>query len=199
MPRGPIYQDDYKPQLSGHETFPLRYGWLKKAYDSVYTSEGEPDNKSIFLDDDSIARFGVGKNMVASMRHWATATGIIKEGETSNALVTTALGKLLFSPEGLDPYMEHPTSLWLIHWQLSGRPEKTTWFWGFNNFPGATFERDRFVKGLEKLPKTELGFALLQRPSGVMSSVLCAPTLLGKLSVKLLPKIRSNPPLPNLA
>ena len=153
MPRGPIYQADYKPQLSGHETFPLRYGWLKKAYDSVYTSEGQPDNKSIFLDDDSIARFGVGKNMVASMRHWATATGIIKEGETSNALVTTALGKLLFSPEGLDPYMEHPTSLWLIHWQLSGRPEKTTWFWGFNNFPGATFERDRFVKGLEKIAK----------------------------------------------
>jgi len=35
MPRGPIYQDVCKPQFSGHETFPLRYGWFKKAYDAV--------------------------------------------------------------------------------------------------------------------------------------------------------------------
>ncbi|RED45018.1 DUF4007 family protein [Aestuariispira insulae] len=153
MPRGPIYLDSYKPQFSGHETFPLRYGWLKKAYDAVNERKGVSDSKTVFTRDDAIARFGVGKNMVSSMRHWATASDIIMDGEAANALVTTALGDRLFGAEGFDPYMEHPASLWMIHWKLAGRPDKTTWYWSFNNFPGATFERERLVKGLEKVAK----------------------------------------------
>jgi hypothetical protein len=47
--------------------------------------------------------------------------------------------------------MEHPTTLWLIHWHLSGRPDKTTWFWSFNHFPSSTFEREHLVRGLERL------------------------------------------------
>ena len=70
MARGPLYQDGYHPQLSGHETFPLRNGWLKKAFDAVYATEAQENNKAVFSDD-AIARFGVGRNMVASMRHWA--------------------------------------------------------------------------------------------------------------------------------
>jgi len=153
MPRGPIFQDDYKPQFSGHETFPLRYGWLKKAYDAVDERKGDPDSKTAFTRDDAIARFGVGKNMVSSMRHWATASDVIADGDSANALVTTALGKRMFGPNGLDRYMEHPATLWMIHWKLSGRQNKTTWYWSFNNFPGATFERERLVKGLEKVAK----------------------------------------------
>lgn len=151
MPRGPIYQDKYKPQFSGHETFPLRYGWLKKAYDAVDDRRNDPDSKAAFTRDDAIAHFGVGKNMVTSMRHWATACGIIADGETPNALVTTELGDSLFGPDGYDPYMEHPASLWMIHWNLAGHPDKTTWYWSFNNFPGATFERERLVKAFEKV------------------------------------------------
>jgi uncharacterized protein DUF4007 len=151
MARGPLYHEDYRPQLSGHETFPLRYGWLKKAFDAIYATEDHPDNKSVFLGDDAIARFGVGKNMVASMRHWAGAAGVIMEEPGSNAIRTTAFGRKLFGPGGLDPYMEHPATLWLIHWHLSGHSEKTTWFWAFNHSPDAVFERDSLVKGVEKL------------------------------------------------
>lgn len=153
MSRGPIYQDQYKPQFSGHETFPLRYGWLKKAFDAVFEREGDPDSKVVFTRDDAIARFGVGKNMVMSMRHWATASGMIADGEGSNSLVTTPLGRMLFGPDGLDPYLEHPSSLWMIHWNLAGHPEKTTWYWSFCNFSGATFERERLVKAIEKVAK----------------------------------------------
>lgn len=153
MSRGPIYQDQYKPQFSGHETFPLRYGWLKKAFDAVLEREGAPDSKVVFTRDDAIARFGVGKNMVMSMRHWATASGMIADGEGSNSLVTTPLGRMLFGPDGLDPYLEHPSSLWMIHWNLAGHPEKTTWYWSFCNFSGATFERERLVKAIEKVAK----------------------------------------------
>ncbi len=38
MARGPLYQDKYRPQFSGHETFPLRYGWLKKAVEANDTA-----------------------------------------------------------------------------------------------------------------------------------------------------------------
>lgn len=153
MPRGPIYLDSYKPQFSGHETFPLRYGWLKKAYDAVEGLRCAPDSKAVFTGDDAIAHFGVGKNMVASMRHWATASEIIKDGDTANTLATTSLGDRVFGQQGLDPYMEHPSSLWLVHWKLAGCPDKTTYFWSFNNFPGVMFDRDRLVKALEKVAK----------------------------------------------
>jgi hypothetical protein len=149
MARGRLYESDYEPRFSGHETFPLRYGWLKKAYDAVANTEITPENKSVFLDDDSIAKFGVGKNMVASMRHWASAIGIINGSGTR----TTELGNKLFASDGLDPYLEHPSTLWLIHWHLSGRPDKTTWFWVFNYFHGESFERDHLVNGLDKLAK----------------------------------------------
>ncbi|MCY3789900.1 MAG: DUF4007 family protein, partial [Gemmatimonadetes bacterium] len=108
MLRGPLHQDDYQPQLSGHETFPLRYGWLKKAFDAVRETEDDHNNRSVFLADDAIARFGVGKNMVSSIRHWATASGVIKD--VSRRIVTTALGQRLFGPGGLDPYMENPAT-----------------------------------------------------------------------------------------
>jgi Protein of unknown function (DUF4007) len=150
MARGPLFQEGYRPQFSGHETFPLRYGWLKKAFDAVNAVQDQATNRSIFSDD-AIARFGVGRNMVASMRHWANATGIVTE--SAGSIYTTPLGMKLFGRKALDPYMEHPATLWLIHWQLCARPERTTWFWVFNHFPAAMFEREDLVKGLERLAK----------------------------------------------
>ena len=153
MARGPLFQNDYRPQFSGHETFPLRYGWLKKAYDAVAVTENNSENKSVFLSDDAIARFGVGKNMVASMRHWGSAVSILNESQGSPVIQTTELGRMLFSPDGLDPYMEHPATLWLMHWHLAARPNKTTWFWVFNHYSALTFEREQLVKGIMRLAK----------------------------------------------
>ena len=151
MLRGPLYRDDYRPQFSGHETFPLRYGWLKKAFDAVLGTEDGSDNRHVFTGSDAIAKFGVGKNMVASMRHWSTVTGIIADVSGQSGIATTPLGKLIFGAEGLDPYMEHPATAWLLHWNLCGRDTKTTWFWAFHHYPAASFERDMLVRGIEKL------------------------------------------------
>lgn len=151
MLRGPLYQDSYHPQFSGHETFPLRYGWLKKVYDQVRETQEDDNNRIACWADDAIARFGVGKNMVGSMRHWAKAVGIVKEPQKSNAIRTTSIGDVIFGPNGRDPYMEHPTTLWLIHWQLAANPEKTTWFWTFSHYPGITFDRDPLIKRLERV------------------------------------------------
>lgn len=151
MLRGPVYRDDYRPQLSGHETFPIRYGWLKKAFDAVRDTEDQEDNRYVFTSPDAIARFGVGKNMVASMRHWASVTGIIDDDPDSHRIFTTSLGNLIFGDQGLDHYMEHPATAWLLHWSLCGQPTKTTWFWAFHYFPSVSFERDALVRGIEKL------------------------------------------------
>ena len=153
MSRGPLYLDAYAPQFSGHETFPLRYGWLKKVYDRVSETESEGNNKNLCWGDDAIARFGVGKNMVGSMRHWAKVTGIIEETPSENSVRTTSLADFLFGSKGFDPYMEYPTTLWLIHWRLAAHPEKTTWFWLFSHFPALTFERESLAKGLRRLAK----------------------------------------------
>lgn len=169
MPRGPLYQESYRPQLSGHETFPLRYGWLKKAFDAVHAGEAVENHRSVFSSDDAIARFGVGKNMVASIRHWATATGVIRDA--SRKPQTTNLGRLLFSECGLDPYMENPATAWLIHWQLCGNPNKTTWFWTFNHFPAPFFERDLLVRSIEKLPN-ECGWKRVS-PATIRKDVAC--------------------------
>lgn len=152
MVRGPIFQDTYNPQFSGHETFPLRHGWLKKAFDRVAETEDQSENRAACWGDDAIARFGVGKNMVASMRHWAKSVGVLRE-PAINSVRTTEFGRLLFGPMGLDPYMENPSTLWLIHWQLAAREERTTWFWAFNHYPAVTFERDSLIKRLNRLAK----------------------------------------------
>ena len=153
MAQGPLFRDTYKPQFSGHETFPLRYGWLKKAFDRVAGAERRPVTVNDCWGDDAIARFGVGKNMVASMRHWAKAAGVIEEVQESywTSVRTTALGRLLCGPQGIDPYLEHPATLWLIHWRLAAREERTTWFWAFNHYPFVTFERDSLIRRLGRL------------------------------------------------
>jgi len=149
--RGPLFQDDYKPLFSGHETFPLRYGWLKKAFDATAESSEDPHNKrAVFLADEAIAKFGVGKNMVASIRHWATSTDVIKE-DSSDRIATTQFGRALFGPRGHDPYMEHHATMWLLHWKLCANPGKTTWFWAFNHFGASTFRREDLLHGLLKL------------------------------------------------
>lgn len=154
--RSPLYEDTYKPTFSGHETFTVRYGWLKKAYDAVSHLSDEATGRDLFTDDSAIASFGVGKNMVTSIRHWATCCGIIADAGKGQ-IRTTALGDFIFGQRGVDPYLECPATLWLLHWQLAGyhpddsRPNKTTWHWVINHFPGLSFDREELIEGLAKI------------------------------------------------
>ncbi len=150
MPYRSLYEPNYRPHFSGHETFPLRYGWLKKAFDRVAETENESDNKSLCWGEDAIARFGVGKNMVGSIRYWAKAAHIIRE-PVLNKVETTEFGRMLFGSNGLDPWMEFPATLWLLHWQFAAYPERTTWFWAFSHYPAITFERDGLIRKLGRL------------------------------------------------
>jgi hypothetical protein len=154
MARSLLDDEQYKLQFAGHETFPLRYGWLNKAYHEVSRLAAEDgDTNAIFTDDESIALFGVGKNMVVSMRHWALAAGVLylADGDASarqGRLKASLFGDLLLGDDG-DPFLEHPASLWLIHWNLASRPGRaTTWYWALNELSEASIDRDLLTERL---------------------------------------------------
>ena len=74
--------------FSGHQTFPFRYAWLPKGVAAVR------EDSRAFHRQDAIARLGVGKNMVASIRFWCEALGLIVMNRGRASL--TSLGSFLF-------------------------------------------------------------------------------------------------------
>ena len=146
--RSRLDRPDVRLQFSGHETFPCRYGWLKKAYDA---HSGPPELRArAFSPDTAIADFGIGKNMVASMRHWSLACGILEpssDPKLKGEQAPTALGRLILGRA--DPYLEHPGSVWALHWRLASVPGRATaWYYAFNEFNESVFTRDQLVTRL---------------------------------------------------
>lgn len=95
-----------KPIFSGHESFACKSHWLKRGYDFVLNGRN-------FNDEDAVLYLGVGKNMVASIRFWLKAMGLLNE----NTL--TPIANYLFdNEEGKDPYLEDIGTLWLLHFSL---------------------------------------------------------------------------------
>lgn len=92
--------------FSGHESFHCRTLWLKKGYEFI--SKGKS-----FLNPDSVVDLGVGKNMVSSISFWLRSFGLI---ENENKL--TKIADFIFGKNGVDPYLEHPATLWLLHYHL---------------------------------------------------------------------------------
>ena len=146
MKKETTFGQDYKPQFSGHETFPLRYGWLEKAFEAVDVTG--LNNNNIFSEDASIAHFGVGKNMVAAIRFWAQVAGVL--ATDGKDLRTTEFGQKLLRPDGLDPYLEKASSLWKIHWGIASDPKHTATFWLFNIFNEPIFDRDTVLRRLNE-------------------------------------------------
>ena len=114
--------------FSRHETFHLRYGWLKKGYDAM---AGDP---RIFLREDATVRLGVGKNMVRSVRFWGLAAKVYEADKKAQATRPTELGRAIFDGDrGLDPYLENPGMLWVLHWLLFAPPCLLPTWWVIMN------------------------------------------------------------------
>ncbi|MGY1714218.1 DUF4007 family protein [Geodermatophilus sp. SYSU D01106] len=131
-----------KPAFARHETFHLRFGWLRKAY---VEAQADPYG-AVFSQDDATVRLGVGKNMVSAIRYWAQAYKILEEQENKERprmplLVPTAFGHALLAEDGWDPYLEDVGSLWLLHWKLLEPPcLAPVWWVAFNLFAQQQFE-----------------------------------------------------------
>jgi hypothetical protein len=135
--------------FSGHETFVLRSNWLKKAYDML---RDEPD---LFFLEDAFVRLGVGKNMAQSIRFWGRACNVFEHcsAERGAGYRATELGDALFDDErGWDPFLVTPASRWLLHWQISARPEAAfTWFYTFNLLRRGEFTAPQLAQQISQL------------------------------------------------
>ncbi len=132
--------------FGGHESFPLRYGWLKKGYDLL------ADNPMGLSSDDAMVTLGVGKNMVGSIRHWGFACKVFMDSSTGRGVQPSAFGKRLLDSAGSDPYLEDIGSTWLLHWQLAtNRARAGAWYWLFSRPRSNRFAKDKLVRELVEL------------------------------------------------
>ena len=105
---------DNKIKLKGHESFSLREGWLTKGIFEV------KDNPNVFSCKNLTDIFGIGTNMVKSLKYWLQATGMIQE-EKKSEYKLTKLGELIYE---YDPYLEDIFSLYFIHLNLVTNTDK---------------------------------------------------------------------------
>lgn len=131
------------PVFARHETFHIRFGWLKKGFDAA---SHDPE---IFLTDDAPVRLGVGKNMVRSIRYWCLAFKVLEERATLRGVYPTEFGQQLLGEGGWDEFLENPASLWLLHWNLL-KPAclVTAWRFFFNSFRPIEFSADDMYAAL---------------------------------------------------
>ena len=121
-----------KFKLQGHEKFSLREGWINKALMTI------PDIPDVFLKKDSTDIFGIGSNMVKSLRYWMRAFGLtIENGSAGTEL--TEIGRLIAE---YDPYLENPFTLWIMHSFIAkNKEEATIWYMYFNHCDADDLEK----------------------------------------------------------
>ena len=109
-----------KIRLQGHEKFSLREGWINKALMIL------PDNPDAFTRKDATDLFGIGSNMVKSLRYWMRALGLTNASGTE----LSEMGKLVAT---YDPYLEKSFTLWMLHSYIAKNIEEaTSWYMYFN-------------------------------------------------------------------
>lgn len=123
-----------EPAFARHETFHPRFGWLRKAVSCAERDGG------VFSDPEATVTLGVGKNMVKAIRYWGLAFKVLEHKPNPARprlplVVPSEFGLTLLDDDGLDPYLEDPGSLWLLHWKLLAPPcAAPAWWVAFNDF-----------------------------------------------------------------
>lgn len=134
-----------------HETFHPRYGWFSKAY--LAAQRAAIEGKDLFLAEDATVELGVGKNMVKAIRFWGWAAKLLAEKENPNntrvpLTVPSLNGVAIFDENnGLDPYIELPGTLWVLHWWML-RPitKLPVWWLTFHRFGAVEFIEEDLIK-----------------------------------------------------
>lgn len=122
-----------KIRLQGHEKFALRDGWLNKGLINVN------EDPKVFQEKEGPDIFGIGNNMVKSLRYWMRAFGLIKENQNAGACLTE-IGDLILKN---DPYFEDIFTIWVLHSFIAKNIEEaTTWYMFFNKIEMEEFEKE---------------------------------------------------------
>lgn len=140
-------------RYGGHQTFPIREGWLSKALSQLNT------DPTVFARGCAADSLGVGSNMANSIEHWIVATGLAEKlprVETTRDKIKyrlTWLGELVWK---FDPYFTLDETWWLLHINLINTSEHAaTWNWFFNYFPDRRFDKVHFVSRLKTWEKQQ--------------------------------------------
>lgn len=130
-------------RFGGHETFPIREGWLTKGLQLLNNDPALVDRHREAAD-----VLGVGHNMAKAIRHWLLVTGLAERPYRQEPLQRTALGEVVVNH---DPYMVEPVTWWAVHVNLVLREKvAVTWSWFFNRFDHERFDRMTCVDQLAR-------------------------------------------------
>ncbi len=141
-----------KPIFARHETFHPRFGWLKKGFDKVH------EDDSVFSKESAPVILGVGKNMVKAIKYWCVAFKVVDESKNNGKYThrPSLFAEKLLRDGGLDPFLENPSSLWLLHWNLFKAPcYAPTWYFTFNEFNKIEFSADDLLFSLKEYRKRQ--------------------------------------------
>jgi hypothetical protein len=133
-------------RLQGHEKFSIRDGWIGKALKNIETSD-ECEYSDVFLRKDAPDIFGIGNNMVKSLRYWMKAIGLSEE-KSGTGVKLTPIGSMV---KRYDPYFEDIFSAWIAHFMIATNfEEATTWYLFFNNFDVVDFRKDIVFDSMQR-------------------------------------------------
>lgn len=177
-----------KIKLQGHEKFALREGWLNKGLIMV------AKNPAAFQGKEGPDIFGIGNNMVKSLRYWLKAFGLIEEAPGKGARLTS-IGELILKN---DPYFEDIFTIWLLHSYIAkNKNEATSWYMFFNNVEVEDLEKAQIENVLlREIRKYAVGMAFSENSVGNDLDVLL--NMYGKSKEISDPEDKSNSPLAQL-
>ncbi len=177
-----------KIKLQGHEKFALREGWLNKGLIMV------AKNPAAFQGKEGPDIFGIGNNMVKSLRYWLKAFGLIEEAPGKGARLTS-IGEMILKN---DPYFEDIFTIWLLHSYIAkNKDEATSWYMFFNNVDVEDLEKAQIENILlREIRKYAAGMAFSENSVGNDFDVLL--NMYGKSKEVSDPEDKSNSPLAQL-
>ncbi|MGE6435050.1 DUF4007 family protein [Shewanella baltica] len=138
-------------KFSGHQTFPIRYGWIYKIIQEVANGESLSSSSNV---EKQMQSMGMGKNMVLSVRHWIRALSLVTCVDNAKQLYKlTPLAEQLFTNgdgrAAYDEYLDKIGTTWLLHWLLQSMPsnngELNAARFFFNYFNGIKVKKEVLV------------------------------------------------------
>ena len=129
-----------KIRLQGHEKFTLRDGWITKGLDIL----SEEKVSTVFSSDSAPDVFGIGTNMVKSLRFWLKAFCLTEDVKAGVKL--SELGKII---KKNDYYIEDIFTLWILHSNIVKNCEiATSWYVFFNKFDLVEFDKENLLQAM---------------------------------------------------
>lgn len=151
-----------KPIFSGHETFSCKLHWLKRGYEFVV-------KKYNFNDEEAVVRLGVGKNMVASIKYYMKAFGLLNQDGDLEDIAH----KLFDSENGFDPFLEDIGSLYLLHFLIVNTGHATAYQTTFIDYHSQrnTIEKNKLQNFIKHLCFDNAGYQNIYNENTVKKDI----------------------------